>query len=103
MTNNLTNPEKCILLRSGVEIWLSKVKADTLVADLCRANPSKMIYIENQLVNTTEIIGVFDPIYMEEMRKRRRGQWKCKYGEWHNRFEDCECGSRPPKWKRKII
>jgi hypothetical protein len=28
---------------------------------------------------------------MEDYTRRKNGQWKCKYGNWHDKGEKCNC------------
>ncbi len=42
-------------------------------------------------MNTADIMGIFSPGDMEDMKRRKNGDWVCKFGIWHGRKEDCAC------------
>lgn len=92
MTNELAKEQMCIFMRSGVEIWLDKEKAQQIMDDLEKGNIDKFFQVEGQLVNVVEIVGILTPKNMEEVQKVRRGMWKCKYNQWHTKNDHCECG-----------
>lgn len=90
MTNELTKPEMCIYLRSGIELWVEKEKATQFGDDLVSGSKA-IVKINGQYVNTVDIVGIFDPTYLEELKKRKQGKWKCNYNNWHERDGVCEC------------
>ena len=79
----------CISLRNGIEIWLEEEKAENLKKILANSKESKFINIGKETINTADIVGIFTPQTMEEIIRRRSGQWKDKYGKWQDR------GARP--------
>lgn len=52
---------------------------------------SKFIKFSGELINTADIVGVFTAGTMEEVTRRKRGEWQCSHGKWHGRNEKCEC------------
>jgi hypothetical protein len=80
----------CIKLRSGIEIWVEKEKAEKLI-NLLGTTQTKFVEIENEIINSADVEGIFTPTTMEEMTRRKNGQWKCDYNTWHNRGEICSC------------
>lgn len=82
---------KCVLIRSGLELWIEVERADKLIQALRQPDLPRFINIDNQLVNTYEIEGVFTPSAIEERTRRKNGQWKCAKGTWHDRSQKCEC------------
>jgi hypothetical protein len=92
MANELAKQQKCVLLRTNIEVWIDKEKADKLLGILNQTSQSKFIEFDNQVFNTSDIVGVFDPITIEEMHNFKRGWWKCDYKNWHTKYETCECG-----------
>ena len=90
MEKELSNPMKCIYIRNGVEIWLVSEKAEQLMTIFGSPNPPQFVKYEGRLINRADLVGVFLPIDMEEMTRRKNGQWKCQYSTWHDRNEKCE-------------
>ena len=88
MTQELSKNLMCIKMRSGIEIWIEKEKAQKLI-DLLGTTKTKFVEIENEIINSVDIEGVFSPKTIEDLTRRKNGQWKCSYGYWHNRGEEC--------------
>ena len=78
------------MIRNGVEIWLDEKRWEKLEFAL-KNNIGKFYDMEGRTINVADIVGIFLPIDLEEMKHRKNGQWKCRYGRWHNRGENCEC------------
>ena len=92
MTNELAVKQMCLYLRNGVEIWIDESKATLLSEDLIREQSRKFIKIEEQLINIVEIVGIFKPLAIEELKRRKTGQWKCNKGTWHIKSDEyCDC------------
>jgi len=90
MTSDITVPEMCIYLRNGIEIWVERNKAELFGRDLVAGNKS-IVQINGQYINTVEIVGIFDPVYLQELKYRKMGMWKCKFETWHEREGVCTC------------
>ncbi len=90
MTQEITNPQVCVLVRGGLELWIDAEKMDGLKQTLNDAS-KKFININGQLVNPFEILGVFTPDAMEDRQRRKNGQWKCLKGNWHDKGNVCAC------------
>lgn len=82
---------KCVLIRSGLELWVEEERANKLAQVLASNNAPKFIDIEGQFVNTFEILGIFSASAMEDKQRRKNGQWKCLKGNWHDKGNVCEC------------
>lgn len=94
MTQDLTKELVCILLRVGIEIWVEKERAEKLDLILRSSNCPQFIEYEGQLVNKSDISGIFNAKTMEERAKRKNGEWKCHNNTWHEKFQKCECLSQ---------
>ena len=95
MQTEIANKQKCIVIRYGIEIWIDEEKWKKL--EYALDNQIGQFYdIEGRRVNKADLVGIFYPIDLEEMKRRKNGEFKCSYGQWHNRGEVCEC------WKKKI-
>ena len=90
MQTEIANKQKCLMIRNGVEIWLDEKRWEKLEFAL-KNNIGKFYDMEGRTINVADIVGIFLPIDLEEMKRRKNGQWKCSYGRWHNRGENCEC------------
>lgn len=87
MTQELTKKLVCILMRSGVEIWVEEEKIDGIVSLM---EKKSIFRVSGQIVNTADISGIFDANTMEENTYRKNGYWKCKQGNyWHKKNEEC--------------
>lgn len=82
---------RCVLIRSGLEIWIEEDRAEKLILALKQPDAPRFININGQLVNTYEVLGVFTPDAMEERTRRKNGEWLCKKGRWHEKHQKCEC------------
>lgn len=94
MTSEITKEQMCIFMRSGVEIWLDKEKAEKLMADMENGRIEKFFRVEGRLVNVVEMVGILTPADVRDIQQVRRGMWKCKYNIWHSKNDHCECGRR---------
>lgn len=81
---------KCVVIRSGIQIWAETSKLEELQR-LLENNKKGYVIIENEFVRSEDIVGIFTPQAMEELTKRKNGEWQCKYGNWHQRFKKCKC------------
>jgi hypothetical protein len=84
-------PRKCVLISGGMEIWVEVERAEKLCDALKQGNAPKFISLDGQLINTFEVKGVFTAQAMEELHRRKNGQWKCSKGIWHDKGKGCEC------------
>ena len=90
MTTEITKNLMCILMRDGVEIWIEEEKLETLKEMI---ETRKFVSIGKEMINTVDISGIYEAKTMEEKTRRKNGQWKCKFGYWHqNKNEECAHG-----------
>jgi len=88
--NKITGREKVILVRGGIEIWTNETKAERFQRDW-EAGLKGAVGFEGRTLNTADIMGVFYPEDIEDMARRKNRQWQCKYGNWHDWGEKCQC------------
>ena len=93
MTNELTKNLMCICMRNGVQIWIEKERIMTLQSELAKLTGSKFILFEEQVINTADIVGIFTPQSLNELTRRKNGEWQCQFFRWHEKKEICECKS----------
>lgn len=89
--NELSKNLMAVCIRNGAEIWVEKDKCEKLKYILLQSRENKFIEFENQIINTADIVGIFSPQTMEEIIRRKNGQWKCEYGRWHDKRQKCGC------------
>ena len=94
MTNEITKKLMCVYIRNGIEIWLEDDRLEKMKQILQGGGGSKFIEISGQFINTADIVGIFTPESMADLVRHKRGDWRCKHGEWHVKNEYCEC------WKK---
>ena len=85
--NELAKQLMCLRVRDGVEIWLEKERLENLIIYLEQLKENKFIKIDGRLVNSADVVGIFTPQDMEEVTRRRNGQWKDERGIWHDKGE----------------
>lgn len=91
--NDLSVKLMCIALRGGLEIWAEDEKIQNLKKIIMSSKESKFIELNNEVINTADITGIFEAKTMEEKNLIRNGYWKCKSGNyWHKRGEECGHG-----------
>jgi hypothetical protein len=94
MSKNLV----CILMREGVEIWIEAEKLEPLMGML---ETKRFIKIEGRIINTADISGIYPAGDMENLTRRKNGQWKDQKGIWHDKGERvCKCGNVVPFGKQ---
>lgn len=91
MSTELSVNLVCVLMRSGVQIWLEKERAENLRTVLRSIHESKFIDLDSNFINTADISGIFTAEDMEDWTRRKNWQWKCNNNVWHDRGEKCEC------------
>ena len=101
MNTELSKNLKCIVMRSGVEIWVEGDRAEILQGVLDKITEHKFIRYEGDTINTADITGIFGADAMEDKTRRKNGEFKCKQNEWHMRNEKCECLTPEQKASKK--
>lgn len=88
----------CVLLRNRVEIWIDQERLPAIE----RALETKAHFeLDGSIIAASEVSGVFTPAHMEEYKRVQQGQWKCRWGHWHDRGELCE-HIDPARAKKKV-
>lgn len=89
--SEIVKQQMCILMRSGVQVWVDKDRASKLM-NILGSEKGKLVDIDGEYINTSDIVGVFNPITIEDMTRRKNGEWKCQVaGTWHARGVKCYC------------
>lgn len=97
---SLTVPEKCVVFRNGIEIWIPEgEKLDKFQSLLCNLKSHMFVMWEGRNMNTADITGIFKPEDMEAMKRMKKGEWQCRYGTWHDKKSECACRDPQPVWQ----
>lgn len=91
MENQLTKELKAIVMRSGVVIWIEADRAEKLEQIITSQQGHRFFEIDGQIINTADITGVHSAQAMEELTRRKNGEWQCQYRTWHQKKDICEC------------
>jgi len=89
--NKLTKDLKCILMRNGVEIWAENDSILILLQKIAKEPSRQLLEYNGEFINTVDIIGIYKAKTIDKMKREKRGQWQCKYGNWHDKFKECDC------------
>lgn len=103
MSTVLTKELVAVCMMSGVVLWLEKDRALKLEALLKDPKAPKFVEFEHQLLNISSIEGIYSAQTMDELQRRKNGQWQCKEGDWHDRFEKCTCDVKEIRDLRKKV
>jgi len=83
---------QCVCVRNGIQIWLEQDRVENLKANLKKLEKSTFIELPGgQVVNSADLTGIFSAKDIEELTHRKNGEWKCRYGNFHQKYEKCEC------------
>lgn len=84
----------CIVTRDGAEIWIDEERYRNVQQVLLSGN-SKFLMIDDSMIAMNDIVAVLNNDMMDERWHAKRGDWQCKYGYWHKKFEECTYESCP--------
>lgn len=84
--NEITDKTKVLLYRGG-KYYLNDTQATTIQEAIKQGG--SYIEIEGDLIMINSVIGVISTSKYIEQEKIKRGEWQCKYGEWHERNQQC--------------
>lgn len=81
----------CILIRGDIQIWEENDKVEKIKQMLLNSPKIRFLMLGERVINTADIVGIFTPQDLEDHTRRLNGEWKCKYGNWHKKGEECHC------------
>lgn len=82
---------KCLLLKNKIQLWLTDEKLKKLLDSKILNEFNIIIEVCGEYINTNDVSGIFSKEKIEELERRHNGQWKCDKGNWHDRFDKCNC------------
>ncbi len=88
MSEELAKNQLCIVTREGVEIWIDVDRAKNLVSKF-NENSNGLVEYEGRFLSRPS--GIYTPQDLQDMYRRRRGEYQCKHNKWHGRNDRCEC------------
>lgn len=91
MNKYITASQRCVVLIGGIEIWVESDRADKLQKLM---ETQKYIELEGSTIAVSQIAGIFTSNHMDELKRKKNGQWICKKGVWHDRGEKCRCDKK---------
>ena len=85
MTNEIEKSKYCLILKNGIRFWIEEELVDLIKISI--KSPGKnFIEIGNEFVGVSDISGIFSLETMENLRREKKGDWKClRCGEWYPR------------------
>jgi hypothetical protein len=77
-----------------MEIWLNDKEAqgveDVITGkDIGEHEVPMFIDVNDELISTREISGIFTSKTMKTKERKRQGDWECSFGFWHTRGQEC--------------
>jgi len=90
--NKLSKKLMCVPIRNGVEIWMEEDESKALQNMLVNITGHKFIRFGDRILNTADVVGIYTAQDIEEVTRRKKGEWQCNYQVWHKKNEKCECG-----------
>jgi hypothetical protein len=78
----LSKELRIISIRNGVEISVERERIETLLPNI---EKNRFFEISGEIISTKDIVGIFTPQAMEDVIRRKNGQWKDKNGIWRDK------------------
>jgi len=91
MTNEVSKSLVCVVMRNGVHLWAEKDRVQKLMALLASQSAPQFIEYDGRFINKADLVGVFTAGDMEELTRRKNGEWLCAWGVWHGKGGNCAC------------
>ena len=89
MSNEIVKEQVCLKSQyTGAEIWINKEKLSEIIKAIEKGE--KLIEVCGNYINPQNL-EILTAEQMEEITRRKNGQWKCKKSVWHDKGQKCEC------------
>jgi len=85
--NEVSVQQKVVITRNGALFYLDLERAAKVEALLLSPNKPDYVEIDDTLIQVREITMVAPTAKVEEMNRRKKGDWQCERGHWHSRDE----------------
>jgi hypothetical protein len=89
----ITDKVWCLRTISGIEVWLNESEKENCLK-MFDSNKETLL-IDGRYIKISSIDGIYTAEDIDTLRHTKKGDWLCKYGQWHSRKEaewDCMCG-----------
>ncbi len=86
----LTDKTHIILMTGDIRIWITEKEFET--AEKLIGAGKVFINLDGRLINTKSIIYAGPRNELELADRIKRGEWKCEYGFWHEKYQQCGHG-----------
>lgn len=83
-----------ICTREGIKIFIDAEKGQAFSEDLVSGEIKGFVRIEGRTLNAVDITGIVFPEDIEDLTRRKNGEWQCQQGKWHERGRQCDCMAR---------
>ena len=93
MSTEITDKTHVVNTRSCGRFYITADQAEVIAKAIEGAGSDfALIEIEANRVRLSDITGVLTAVQMFEADRVKQGDWRCKFGYWHNRGEQCAHG-----------
>ncbi len=93
----MTQPSKEIDIKklylmtfSGAKFLITQQQADK-ITELINQGAKVIKITENDFMGVSDFRGIYNAEVVEDELRRKQGQWKCEYGNWHEKGQECGC------------
>lgn len=100
MNQALTKNIRCVVLYNGLEFWIENDRLNNLI-QILESGAQKFLKIDDEIINTSQIVGIFSAQMMKERSRIKNGEWRCRFKNWHGKRENCECVNPEQEKKAK--
>lgn len=90
MSDDLAKKQWVIVMSNSLIGYVDDDVVEDMKQSLSRG--LEMIELPDGSLVQTKNISILSPEAYNIFSKHQRGMWKCRYNQWHNRDEHCECG-----------
>jgi hypothetical protein len=99
MTNEISDKTMVLVSRLG-DFWINPGQAKKIMA-IKEQKPDATLELQGNFISCRNVLGVLTAESYAALNHRRRGDWQCKYHQWHERKETCQHGSPVAEAMRK--
>jgi hypothetical protein len=90
MSTDITTKRFTMILKDGSRFFLDDREAEAIKQAV--KGGSNYLEIGDSLISIHDFSRLVGSENYEQANREKRGEWKCKYGNWHGKFDTCACG-----------
>lgn len=87
MASELSDKTHVLVTRLG-DFWV-KLERGNAIMNIKQQDPQATIEMDGSFIAANNIDGLLTAAQYNELQIKRRGGWQCKYGHWHEKFNQC--------------